>query len=87
MLACEVSASIDWARGRVRGIMSMLAAVTPALASCPASAGSVSGASIPNSACPARSPAIAAGSGFPTIKMMSADQASSRGTTDAPASA
>ena len=29
MLACEVSASIGWARGRVRGIMSMLTAVTP----------------------------------------------------------
>jgi hypothetical protein len=87
MFACELSASIGWARGSVRGIMSRLTATTPLLARRCARPGSASGASIPSTAWPGRKPAIVGSSGRPTITITSAAAMSSpRVTMVAPAS-
>ena len=78
---------MDWARGSVRGIRSRLMAVTPASARRRAKPGSPSGASIPSTAWPGRSPAITCSSGLPTVTITSAPAASSsRAAMPAPAS-
>ena len=71
-LACELSASIVWARDRVRGSPSRLTAVTPCAARSRASPGSISVDSIPTTVCPARIRAMALGSGRVTVRMTSA---------------
>ena len=77
---------MDWARLTVRGSPSRLIAVTPALASWPASSGSASGRSRPMSAWPDRSRAISSGAGAPTPTSTSAPPiTSSRLATFAPA--
>ena len=67
-LACEVRASMGWARLSVRGSRSRLTAVTPAAAHAATSSGRRCGWSRPTSACPARS----ASAGGCTHTMMSA---------------
>jgi hypothetical protein len=85
---CEVSASICCVRDSVRGKPSRLIAVTPRAASPAARSGSVSGASMPNTACPARSPASTPDSGLATVTIASAAaSSSSRDTMVAPACA
>ena len=71
-LACELSASIPWARDSVRGSPSSETAVTPFSASWMASSGATSGESMPMTACPARSPFWAASPGRVTVRMTSA---------------
>ena len=87
-LACELSASIGWARDRVRGSPSMLTAVTPLAARSRASSGLISVDSIPTTACPDRIRLMAAGDGRVIVSMTSALAKSSAVVTiTAPASA
>ena len=71
-LACELSASMPWARDSVRGSPSRETAVTPRSARSRARCGSISGESMPMTACPARSLPSAASSGRVTVRMTSA---------------
>jgi hypothetical protein len=84
IFACDVSASIDWARLNVRGSRSRLTAVTPRSTQAATRPGLPSGLSSPTSICPARSPSSGGGCTHSTMSARANTVAGS--ATVAPAS-